>query len=350
MTRRDSHATGLGNRRPMQLPQPRGPLSAALSEALRGGAPPPAPASAEDALGDDDLQLALFLCHELMYGGIDGVPPEAEWDLGVIAFRLALERLMLAQLREEIEPAGEIDPGEIGDAIFELVERADAPPLSRYVAQRATLEQFREFVIHRSAYQLKEADPHTFAMPRVRGRAKAAMVEIQADEYGGGEFERMHSQLFAKTMAALGLDTTYGAYVHLLPGTTLATVNLISVFSLHRRWRGALVGHLAGFEITSPEPNRRYGNGLRRLGYGPEATEFYDEHVEADSVHEQIAAHDLAGGLARQEPALAADVIFGVQALLHTEKRFVTHILDSWEAGRTSLLDPAPAAAKAAYA
>lgn len=41
--------------------------------------------------------------------------------------------------------------------------------------------------MHRSAYQLKEADPHSFALPRVpAGRAKAAFVEIQADEYGGG--------------------------------------------------------------------------------------------------------------------------------------------------------------------
>jgi hypothetical protein len=334
----------------MQLPQSRGPLSAALAEALRGGPPPSPPTQTADVLGDDDFQLALFLCHELHYGGIEGVDAEAEWDLGIVAFRLELERLMLTQLREEIRPPGDIPPDEVGDAIFELVERDDAPPLSRYVALRATLEQFREFVMHRSAYQLKEADPHTFAMPRVRGPAKAAMVEIQADEYGGGNFESMHSQLFAKTMRELGLDTTYGAYVHLLPGTTLATVNLISVFSLHRRWRGALVGHLAGFEITSPEPNRRYGNGLRRLGYGPEATEFYDEHVEADSVHEQIAAHDLAGGLARQEPALAPDVIFGVQALLHTEKRFVTHMLDSWKAGRSSLLEPAATAPRAAYA
>ena len=32
------------------------------------------------------------------------------------------------------------------------------------------------------------------------------------------------------------------------------------------------------------------------------ATDFFDEHVEADAVHENIAAVDLAGGLARQEP------------------------------------------------
>ena len=54
------------------------------------------------------------------------------------------------------------------------------------MAKQGTLEQFREFVTLRSVYHLKEADPHTFAIPRLYGRTKAAMVEIQADEYGGG--------------------------------------------------------------------------------------------------------------------------------------------------------------------
>ena len=74
--------------------------------------------------------------------------------------------------------------------------------------------------------------------------------------------------------------------------------------------------------MTSALPNRRYGNALRRLGFDAEATDFYDEHVEADAVHENIAAYDLAGGLARQEPELAADILFGARALLFLEDRF----------------------------
>jgi hypothetical protein len=322
----------------MIIPEPRGPISEALIDGLcRGGSLGPMPEPGGDALTDEDLQLALFLAHELHYGGLDGVSDDLEWDPALISFRSVLEEAMLERLVAEAGPPARCDPDRVAEAIFELVEADDAPPFSRYVAERATLEQFREFVIHRSAYQLKEADPHTFGIPRIRGAAKAAMVEVQADEYGGGEAGRMHSELFAKAMRALDLDPTYGAYVGLLPASTLATVNLISLFGLRRRWRGALVGHLAGFEITSPQPNSRYARGLRRLGFGPDATEFYDEHVEADSVHENIAAYDLAGGLARQEPELAGDILFGVRSLLLTEKRFVRHILGAWERGESSL-------------
>ena len=41
-----------------------------------------------------------------------------------------------------------------------MVAADDGSSLSRFLQSRATVDQFREFVIHRSAYQLKEADPH----------------------------------------------------------------------------------------------------------------------------------------------------------------------------------------------
>src|SRR6202042_3375610 len=142
-----------------------------------------------------------------------------------------------------------------------------------------------------------------------------------------------------------GLDPSYGRYISRLPGITLATVNLMSYFGLHRRLRGALVGHLAAFEMTSSIPNRRYANGLRRLGHGPPATAFYDEHVEADAVHESIAAWDLAHGLARIEPALAPDILMGARALLALDGRWASHLMDAWREEETSLRAPVLAAA-----
>jgi hypothetical protein len=129
------------------------------------------------------------------------------------------------------------------------------------------------------------------------------MVEIQADEYGGGAPERMHSELFAGLMRSLGLDATYGALWNEAPAAPFASVNTISLFGLHRRWRGAALGHLAAVEMTSSEPSRRYSAGLRRLGFDERVTVFYDEHVEADAVHEQIAAVNMCGSLVAEEHA-----------------------------------------------
>ena len=341
----DFDASFPGRSSPMiRLPDPVGPITEWLFGQLVGGTSPAVPSVAsDDPLGDLDFQLALYVACELHYGGVAGCPDELEWEPRISALRSELQDQMLSALQSTCGVLGRIEPEDVPARIFALIETDDAPPLSRYIETQADLEQFREFVMHRSAYQLKEADPHSFAIARIGPPAKSAMVEIQADEYGGGDAERMHSVLFAKTMTELGLETAHGAYVGRLPASTLATINLITLFGLRRRWRGALVGHLAGFEITSPQPNRRYANGLRRLGFGPAATDFYDEHVEADSVHENIAAYDLAGGLARQEPELAGDIIFGVSALLLCERRFAAHILDSWTAGMSSLREERPA-------
>jgi hypothetical protein len=327
--------------RRLALPEPRGPWSESLLALLHGNeaaAPSELPATA-DALVDDDLQLALYLAYELHYAALDGVEDRMEWNLGVLALRAEAERAFETALRELVS-APAPPPDSVGEELQRLVAEDSGPPLSRYVETQATLSQVVEHVVHRSAYQLKEADPHAWAIPRLTGTSKAALLEIEFDEFGAGRADRMHAVLFANTMRGLGLDDRYGAYVDWLPGVTLATVNLMSLFGLHRRLRGALTGHLAVFEMTSSVPNRRYGNGVRRLGFGPEVSGFYDEHVEADAVHESIAAWDLADALAREEPDLAADVIFGARALLALEARWGEHLLDAWRAGRSSLRRP----------
>jgi hypothetical protein len=316
-------------------------LFEALEESPDAGLEAPGPVESLDPIADEDLQLALYIAYELHYSGIRGVDERWEWAPSLLAFRAELERPFEAAVAELVEPAAVDELASVGAALQAIVAEDPGPPLSRYMETQGTQEQMLEHVINRSAYQLKEADPHSWAIPRLGPRPKAALLEVQADEYGGGNAERMHSVLFAKTMAALGLDPTYGAYLEQLPGVTLATVNLISLFGLHRRRRGALVGHLAGFEMTSSIPNRRYGNALRRLGFGREATHFYDEHVEADAVHENIAAWDLAGGLAADEPEVAADILFGARALLQVEARWATHLMDSWGRGESSLREPA---------
>ncbi|MFJ3490776.1 iron-containing redox enzyme family protein [Leifsonia aquatica] len=331
---------------------PRGPISAALLQTL-----PQAPqhsrtaaegiveevraalAAGPDLLTDDDLQLSLYLIYGLSYGGTVDADDEWEWDPDIVVARRLIERRFEEQLRERV-PVGELPEPEaeaVAAYLFSLTSEDGGPSLSRYIAKKAGDEQLREFVIQRSIYTRKEADPHSWAIPRLTGRAKAALVEVQSDEYGGGRPHRIHAEIFARTMRGLGLDDTYGAYVDDVPAITLASFTMMSMFGMNRRLRGAIAGHLAAFEMTSSIPNRFYGNGFRRLGYDEDVTEYYDEHVEADAVHEQIAGRDLAGGLAEDEPELLADIIFGATACLYVDGLAGQHILDSWEAGRSSL-------------
>jgi hypothetical protein len=331
------------------LPAARGDRSGLLLEHLVDDVhelPPSAPSPAGDPLTDDDLHLALYLCYELHYRGLPGVDERWEWEPSLLAHRREWETELEAALLDRLgPPEADASADDMDLALRAIVDADDGPSLSKHLEHEGTLEQLLEFVVHRSAYQLKEADPHSWAIPRLSGAPKAALVEVQSDEYGGGRPDRVHAELFAKTMEELGLDRTYGAYLDHLPGVTLATVNLMSLLGLHRRRRGAIAGHLAAFEMTSSIPNRRYGNALRRLGFGAQATDFFDEHVEADAVHENVAAVDLAGGLARVDPAVAGDVLWGARALVDVEARWARHLLDAWEDGRTSLITPLGAVA-----
>jgi Iron-containing redox enzyme len=329
----------------MRLPEPRGPLSSGVIDAVRGDDPsalPPPPAPPADPLVDEDLQLTLWICFELHYRGFDEVADSWEWQPEIIALRRDLETMLLDGLRRDVVVPRSGRP--VADRLRDLVETDDGPSLARYIQSTATHQQFLEFAVHRSLYQLKEADPHSWGLPRLTGRAKAALVEIQVDEYGGGEADRMHSELYRRLLRGVGLDDGYGRYIDAVPAVTLALSNVMSLFGLRRELRGALVGHLAAYEMTSSEPCRRYAKGLRRLGGDDATCRFFDEHVTADALHEQLAAHDLCGGLAEAEPELTEDIVFGAAACLYVDRRFASFVLDHWSAGRSSVREETPAA------
>lgn len=316
------------------LPPARGPVSAAVREYLLGtGALPRHESVAGADVYGDDLQLALYLCYELHYRGFAGVPADREWDPDLLRTRAALEHRFLSALRTDT-PAHDSVEEAVADLLVEPVEGSG---VSHFLSKEGELWQVREYAAQRSLYHLKEADPHAWVLPRLWGRAKAGMAAVEFDEFGGGRPERVHARLFADLMTDLGLDTTYGRYLDAACAEMLATVNLMSLLGLHRSLRGALVGHFAAVEITSSPGSRRLADAMRRTGAGPAAEHFYDEHVEADAVHEQVVRHDVIGGLLAEEPHLAPDVAFGIDATGFVEDRLGDRLLDDWHAGRSSL-------------
>src|SRR6201986_2043171 len=160
----------------MKLPPPRGRLSAWLVTTLTSADPaaqrhePAPPVHAlvphRPAWHDDDLQLALWCGYELHYRGFDDVDERWEWNPAVIAFRGTLEQRWLASLRglgeHEAVPAAEV-----AGTLAGLSGPPGGADLSGYLAREASRGQFSEYVAHRSVYQLKEAGPHSFGIPRL---------------------------------------------------------------------------------------------------------------------------------------------------------------------------------------
>ncbi|QDP96001.1 iron-containing redox enzyme family protein [Microlunatus elymi] len=336
----------------MLIPQPRGDLSRAVGAWLR--APEAADSklaadlidsSAEPAetLTDVDLQLSLWMLYELHYRSFEDAADDAEWSPELLAVRRRLEAVFDAGVEQAcadlIGPLATAAPQDVPDRLFEFVDTYPGPSLAEYVQRHADRDQVRELLMHRSIYHLKEADPHSFVLPRLNGAAKAGLVELQYDEYGDGDGDRIHQRLFAKALQAADLDPSYGAHVGVVPAEVLAISNVMSLFGLHRRRRGAAMGHLAAFEATSSVPCRRYAAGIRRVGLGDPVAQYFDEHVEADAVHEQLAVRVICAALLAEDRTLQRDIAIGAAACLRFDAGAAVPLLETWKRGG-HLVDP----------
>ena len=317
----------------MRLPKPRGGLSEWLVSRL--SSPDATGASGASPSPDswDDECLALWTLHELSYRGFEDADDRAEWHPTVLGLRHELESALEDRLRSRWEAAGPtaVDvPAEVPAALAALVAADDGPSLADHVRRRADREQVLELLRQRSLYHLKESDPSTFVVPRLPVRAKAALMELQYDEYGDGDPNRLHAHLFARGLEGVGLRAEYGAYVDDAIPENLEMNNAGSLLGLHRRLRGAAMGHLAAFEMTSSIPSRKIVQGLDRVGLAGPMSDYYDEHVEADAIHEHLAARDICGTLAEDEPDQAPEILFGAFTCLDVEARFATAMLGAW--------------------
>jgi hypothetical protein len=315
----------------MLTPKGRGSLSEAVFECLRSPSGSWEPALGTIADDDEDLHITLWALYELHYRGFEDVDDALEWQPELIELRRSLESSFESELRDRAH--GLTPPeGDFADAFFSFVADHDGPSLAKHVHRKATHEEALELLRMRSIYHLKESDPSSWLVPRLPDTTKAALMELQFDEYGCGDPNRLHAQLFARGMDDCGLRAEYGAYIDDVPLEVLEENNAMSLFGLNRRLRGAALGHLAAFEMTSSIPSRRMAQGFERLGLPPSMIGYYTEHVEADAVHEQLAVRTICGSLLEQEPTLRDDMFFGAFTCLDLESRFARRMLDAWAA------------------
>ena len=315
----------------MRLPTPRGSLSGAVVDRL-GEAADRTSATSFASCADDraDAALTLWMLQELHYRGFDGVDERWEWHPDTIRVRRDLEEDLEERLRAACPAPHETD--DLVGALEDVVATHDGPSLARHVQQHATRSEADLLLRQRSIYHLKEADPTAWVVPRLTTRVKAALVEIQYDEYGDGDPARLHHRLFEQGLTASGLDATYGAYVDEATTPVLEQNAAMSMFGLQRRLRGAALGHFAAFEMTSSLPSRQLAQGLDRLGYPREMVAYYEEHAEADAVHEHLAVRDVCGVLVDEEPQLAGEVLLGAWACLELEAAVAADLLTRWNA------------------
>ncbi len=309
-----------------RLPLPVGPLSDRVITGLLGEtAFPPAASVIEgsDPL-DHDFQLGLYVLNELHYAGWIGVDDSLEWAPWVSSLRLGLHTEFERRLRLAI-PMGASQPLELARRLLQPGELS----VSGHLRDHGTVDQVRESMILRSPYQSKEADPHTFALPRFGGSTKRVLTEIQSGEYGVGH-RRSHAELFADALDGLGLDPTPNAHVDACSGAALATSNLVTLGAMHRRLRGIVLGQLSLFEMDSVTPNQAMVECCDRLGLPDSVRPFFQIHVLADAEHEQMVEAAFLGDYPAIEPDQVQNMLLGMRAQSLIDHTIAAETVPMW--------------------
>ena len=225
-------------------------------------------ATSADVLADDDFQLALVVLLRAALPRLAGVDDA----LGVAAVaaragapcsRTPLERGPAGRWSRRRQPAGDAGPADVPARAGRARRRATTARRSRRTCtRRRTLEQFREFLVHRSVYHLQRGRPAHLGDPAAaragQGRAGGDPGRRVRRRAGRSGCTSRCSPRHARARAS---TTPTARYLDASPGDTLAGPTSCRCSGCTAGWRGALLGHLAALEMTSSLPNRRYGNG-----------------------------------------------------------------------------------------
>lgn len=320
------------------LPRPTGPWSHHAREVLQRRPVGRVPALPDDRF-DRDAQYAWFLLNCASFQGWEGVDDDVEWDPNVVALRRRLERWFIDEMRRRCVD-GPTDPR---SAVQHALAPSGTPGIAGYLEHHGTADQVRESLMLRLPYQHQEADPHAWAVPRLRGEVKRALCDIQAGEYGVGH-AKTHAELFVDALEGAIGPASSDLYP-LLPGAAFATFNFVSAAGMNRSLRGAVIGQLALFEMDSVDPNQKMVHACERLGFSDDVKAFFQIHVLADAEHEVVAARAFLDQFPLEEPDQVDNLLFGIRVQSHIDGVLAAHTVGAWSAGRSALRAPATTSA-----
>ncbi|MBP2328749.1 hypothetical protein JOF56_009134 [Kibdelosporangium banguiense] len=228
---------------------------------------------------------------------------------------LEIERAWVAGLAAEIEAqAPEFSSrNELLDALQDLLdaeERGVPGPDEFFLAQEATLAQFTSVVADFAVDGLVESQSHLGIIPRLPAKARTAVLRVLIDEFGCGNDEQEHAQLYTGLVTELGMPAELEHYVGIAPDECFAYVNLFHWFAERAPMPEYFLGAYAYFESSVLYAFRCYAEATKRLGIVN--GKYYAEHLYIDAYHSKQMRASI-GALERYRPVDLAKVWTGIQ-------------------------------------
>ncbi|MEV6980558.1 iron-containing redox enzyme family protein [Sphaerisporangium sp. NPDC051017] len=174
---------------------------------------------------------------------------------------------------------------DFAQALRERLDEEEANPSDgeQWLAEEATLDQFKVVVSEFAVDGLVESQSHLGIIRRLPSRSRMAVLRVLIDEFGCGNDDLEHSAIYAKLMTELGLPTDLEYYADRVEDTSFAYVNLFHWLADRSPDPEYFLGAYSYFESSVLYAFKPYAAASKRLGI--ENDKYYAEHLYIDSFH-----------------------------------------------------------------
>lgn len=174
-------------------------------------------------------------------------------------------------------------------ALAELIDTDARTPNASvtFLADQATRSQFQILVEQFAVDGLTEALAFLAVLPRLPLRAQMAVQRILIDEFGCGNIEMAHTQLYVNLLRELGSPETLDHFLASALDPIFEFVNLFHWMTKRSAHVEHFLGALAWFEGVVPTLFAPYVSACQRLKIA--AHHYYSEHVHIDVFHARSA-------------------------------------------------------------
>ncbi|MGH8885874.1 MAG: iron-containing redox enzyme family protein [Egibacteraceae bacterium] len=219
-------------------------------------------------------------------------------DLDTYSKILEIERdwiVRLANATEASAPTFE-SRAQLLDALHDLLEREEHAPSEsvEFFAKQSTREQFKVIIGEFAVDGLTEAQSFFPIIARLPIKSQMAVMRVLIDEFGCGNVDQAHSQLYRNLLTELEMPLDIESYLDGLNDESYAFLNVFYWLSERAPQVEYFLGALAYLEASIPFAFSCYANACARLGII--GSRYYTEHMHIDGFHMkelQIAIREL---------------------------------------------------------
>jgi hypothetical protein len=258
-----------------------------------------------------DALRTLLALHDLSLAPVDDLGGRERWQHhpAVAELRWRLEEDLVASLDRRDRATGWHLPADAPAAMRAVARTDQVPDVYRWLATDATGDELVAFLALEGGPDGGFDDLVAACQIGLQGRAKLELARNYWDEMGQGSLDRVHTELHRKLRRALTLPQVPREE---LPVEALERAALGSLLATNRSLQPELVGALGLLELQAGPRCRKVVEGLRRVGAGDDALDFYVEHARVDPHHGKAWVDEVVTPLA-SSPRWAAGIVRGAR-------------------------------------